>query len=135
MSNERIVVVHEKPHESTIVKLAKIVALVIASPFILGFSVVAFVTVATIVVALVTSGAGTVSTAAPWLFGAVVVCALLPALQSRVSNKKQVVMLQQKIHALELELSEVRLESIKAHESAEFHRRLNETKATSSGGT
>lgn len=131
MKNEQIVVVHDKT-DSTIVKLAKILALLAASPFIFMGSMVAIGAVMMILVVLIGSGAGVFQTVAPWLVALVFLCALAPALQSRISGKRQIIALKSRIQELELELSETRLEVLKAHETAEFHRRLNETKVQNS---
>ncbi|MBS2000855.1 MAG: hypothetical protein U0103_02010 [Candidatus Obscuribacterales bacterium] len=131
MKNEQIVVVHDKT-DTTIVKLAKILALLAASPFIFMGSIVAIGAVMMILVVLIGSGAGVFQTVAPWLVALVLLCALAPALQSRISGKRQIIALKSRIQELELELSETRLEVLKAHETAEFHRRLNETKVQNS---
>ncbi|HEY9730597.1 MAG TPA: hypothetical protein V6C89_01710 [Drouetiella sp.] len=134
MKNEQIVVVHDKT-DSTIVKLAKILALLAASPFIFMGSMMAIGAIMLIMVVLIGSGAGVFQTVAPWLVALVLLCALAPALQSRVSGKREIIALKSKIQALEMELSETRLEALKAHETAEFHRLLNETKAQNSDTT
>ncbi len=134
MKNEQIVVVHDKT-DSTIVKLAKILALLAASPFIFMGSIVAIGAVMMILVVLIGSGAGVFQTVAPWLVALVLLCALAPALQSRISGKRQIVALKTKIQELEMELSETRLEVLKAHETAEFHKLLNETKTKNSDST
>lgn len=131
MKNEQIVIVHDKT-ESTIVKLAKIIGLVAASPLILfgGIMVMGFVLI--MFLALLGSGAAVFHTAAPWLGAVIFLLALVPALRDRISNKKQILILQNKVRQLELELSEVRVETLKAYETAEFHRKLNETKTKTS---
>jgi len=134
MKNEQIVVVHDKT-DSTIVKLAKILALLAASPFIFMGSVVAIGAVMMITVVLIGSGAGVFQTVAPWLVALVLLCALAPAVRYRISGKRQIVALKSKIQELEMELSETRLEVLKAHETAEFHKTLNETKLKNSEST
>lgn len=134
MKNEQIVVVHDKT-DSTIVKLAKILALLAASPFIFMGSIVAIGAAMTILVVLIGSGAGVFQTVAPWLVALVLLCALAPALQSRISGKRQIIALKSKIQELEMELTETRLEVLKAHETAEFHKKLCETKTQISEST
>ncbi len=127
MKNEQIVVLHDKT-DSTVVKLAKILALLAASPFIFMGSIMAIGAVMMVMVVLIGSGAGVFQAVAPWLVALVLLCALAPAMHSRVSGKRQIATLKNKIELLELELSETRLEVLKAHETAEFHKTLNETK-------
>ncbi|MBS1953940.1 MAG: hypothetical protein JST89_07140 [Cyanobacteria bacterium SZAS-4] len=134
MKNEQIVVLHDKT-DSTVVKLAKILALLAASPFIFMGGMMAIGAVMLIMFALIGSGAGVFQVAAPWLVALVLLCALAPALQSRVSGKRQIAVLKNKIELLELELSETRLEVLKAHETAEFHKKLNETKIKNAEST
>lgn len=127
MKNEQIVVLHDKT-DSTVVKLAKILALLAASPFIFMGGMMVIGAVMLVMVALIGSGAGVFQVAAPWLVVLVLLCALAPALNSRVSGKRQIAALKNKIELLEFELSETRSEVLKAHETAEFHKLLNETK-------
>jgi hypothetical protein len=126
MKNEQIVVVHDKT-ESTIVKLAKILALLAASPFIFVGGIIAIGAIMTILIVLIGSGAGVFQTVAPWLVAVLLLCGLAPAVRDRISNKHQIRALKNKIQTLELELSEKSLEVLKMYETAEFHQKLNET--------
>ncbi len=126
MKNEQIVVVHDKT-ESTIVKLAKILALLAASPFIFVGGIIAIGAIMTILIVLIGSGAGVFQTVAPWLVAVLLLCGLAPAVRDRISNKHQIRALKGKIQTLELELSEKSLEVLKMLETAEFHRKLSET--------
>jgi len=134
MKNEQIVVLHDKT-DSTVVKLAKILALLAASPFIFMGSIMAIGAVMMVMVVLIGSGAGVFQSVAPWLVALVLLCAIAPAIHSRVSGKRQIAALKNKIELLELELSETRLEVLKAHETAEFHKTLNETKIKNAQST
>ncbi len=126
MKNKQIVVVHDKT-ESTIVKLAKILALLAASPFIFVGGIIAIGAIMTILIVLIGSGAGVFQTVAPWLVAVLLLCGLAPAVRDRISNKHQIRALKGKIQTLELELSEKSLEVLKMLETAEFHRKLDET--------
>jgi hypothetical protein len=134
MKNEQIVVLHDKT-DSTIVKLAKIVALTAASPFIFIGGIMLIGAIMMVLVVLIGSGASVFQTVAPWLVATLLLCALIPALRSRVSRKHEILQLKAKVQELEMELSETRLEVLKAHESAEFHRKLNEHKVASESST
>lgn len=131
MNNDRLVVVREK-NESTIVKLAKIIALVATSPLIFIGAIFAIVAVMTVVVVLIGSGTSVFHSIAPWLLFTVLLFSLLPAVRERVSGKTQIKALKAQIQQLELDLSEARLEALKHHETAEFHKKLNASQPVSS---
>lgn len=125
ITNQQPIIIEKR--ESTVVSLAKIIGLVAASPFILAGGI--FLTCAIIIIAaiLVSSGSTVAVDIAPWFLLGIALCALLPAVGSRVANKHKIKALQDRITFLELELSESRGEVIKLYETIEFNKLLNAT--------
>ena len=114
----------EEKRESTVITLAKIFALVCASPFILVGGIFAAFALIAVCALLVGSGAMVTSDLAPWIIAGIILCAVLPAVRTRISGKRQILALKEKVRVLETELGEARLEVIKLHETTEFHRKL-----------
>jgi hypothetical protein len=122
MPNTPLVI--EEKRESTVITLAKIFALLCASPFILIGGIFLGVGLISICALLLGSGAMAAGDLAPWLLAGFILCGVLPAVRTRISGKKQILVLKEKISVLETELSEARLEVIKLNETTEFHRKL-----------
>jgi len=126
MPNNPLVIVEEK-RESTVITLAKIFALVCASPFILAGGVFAILAIMGICAILIGSGTMVATDLAPWILAGIILVWILPAVRTRISGKRQMLALKAKVHVLEQELSEARLEVLKLNETTEFHRKLEAT--------
>ncbi len=131
--HQQPIIIREKS-ESTVVALAKIVGLVAASPFILAGAVIGMFVLLSVCLILVGTGTMAAGEIAPWLMAGIILCAVLPAVRARISGKREIQTLKErvqflndKVQLLEVELSESRLEVLRVHESAEFHRKLDES--------
>lgn len=108
--------------DGTFLKTAGIIALVMASPFIVP--IVLFMALA--VVAVVALMFGAMHEAAPWILLGLVFCFIKP-LKQRLSGQQQNNELLERINVLEGELAEARKQIFELEEGADFHRRLAES--------
>jgi hypothetical protein len=109
-----------KSQDGTVLKVAGIIGLVMASPFI------AFIGLFALICVLVfgTLFFGSLQTVAPWALLTLTAVCLLPALRDRINGKHETEKLQWQIDCLQHELHEAKKQIMELEEGADFHRKL-----------
>jgi len=119
----------EKNHQTTgksdrtFLKVAGIVGLVMASPFI-AFS--AFFAIVCIM-ACIAMICGSMHEFAPWIFLGLMLCGFVPAIRDRITGKYNQQKLKNQIDFLQAELLEAKKHILELEEGADFHRKLAES--------
>jgi hypothetical protein len=109
--------------DGSFLKIAGIVGLVMASPFI-AFS--AFFAIVCIM-ACVAMICGTMHEFAPWIFLGLMLCGFVPAIRDRITGKYDQQRLKNQIDFLQAELLEAKKHILELEEGADFHRKLAES--------
>jgi len=118
MDNEKPTIIVREKSDGTAVKVATIFGLIFASPFIAVFGFLTIVSVVGIVF-------GTMHFWVPYLLLALLVASLVPSVRERFSGKHDRKDLETRLHQLEKELSDARMQIQTLEEGADFQRKLS----------